>query len=179
MKWLMILGPVLAGLVAAVATMSLAGRFLPRAHVATGRLRLPKPCAEVWAVITDFEGQAAWRRGVRSVRRGPDREGRPVWIESSRHGDLPLEIVQSEAPARLVTRIVDHGLPFGGTWIYELAPEDGGCLLVIREEGEIGPGLFRYLARLWGYDATIRRYLEDLERRLEGRPSSSTGVNPP
>lgn len=38
------------------------------------RLRLEQPSEEVWPIISDVAGHAAWREGVDPVDRLPDRE---------------------------------------------------------------------------------------------------------
>lgn len=78
----------------------------------------------------------------------------------------PFEIVERAPPGRLVTRVAD-GLPYGGTWTFELAPEGGGTRLTITERGEVHNPIFRVLARfVFGYAATMEAYLEDLAARL-------------
>src|ERR1044071_5046407 len=120
MKVLMILFPVVVGLLAAVASMGVGGLFISKAHVGTRAVRLDKPPAQVWAVMTDFQGATSWRKGLKSVERLPDQNGHPVWRETGSYGVIPLEIVELTPPARVVTRIADPKLPFGGTWTYEL-----------------------------------------------------------
>ena len=78
----------------------------------------------------------------------------------------PYEIVEQAPPSRLVTRVAD-GLPYGGTWTFELAPEGGGTRLTITEHGEVYNPIFRVLARfVFGHAATMEAYLEDLAARL-------------
>jgi hypothetical protein len=79
----------------------------------------------------------------------------------------PYEIVEQAPPHRLVSRVADPGLPYGGTWTFELAPEGGGTRLTITERGEVHNPVFRVLARfVFGYAATMEAYLEDLAARL-------------
>lgn len=166
MKLLLILAPIAIGLVAAVATMLIAGSFLPRMHTAKACVHLPHQAQQVWAVITDFEAQPAWRPGVRSVTRAPDQNGNPVWVEVSSHGRMPAEVTRFEAPSVMQTRIADATLPFGGTWTYKLTPEGDGCQVCITEDGEVRPALFRYISRVMGHDATMKQYLKALRARL-------------
>jgi hypothetical protein len=60
--------------------------------------------------------------------------------------------------------MADRGLPFGGTWTFEIAPAGGGGSdLRIREDGQIYNVLFRFMARFFfGYTASIEGYLRDL-----------------
>jgi hypothetical protein len=76
--------------------------------------------------------------------------------------------VESEQPLRLVTRIADPNLPFGGTWTYLIAPEAEGCSIEITEHGEVYNPIFRFVSRfIMGHAATIEAYLSALGKRLE------------
>jgi len=73
-------------------------------------------------------------------------------------------VLEDTAPTRLVVRIADPKLPFGGTWSYDIAPAaGGGSELRITENGEIRNVIFRFMSRfILGYTATIETYLRDL-----------------
>ena len=73
--------------------------------------------------------------------------------------------------SRLCVRIADKGLPFGGTWTFDIAPSaDGGSELRVTEDGEIYNVFFRFMARfLFGYTASIETYLRDLGAKF-GQP---------
>src|SRR4051812_37752358 len=92
MKWLLF---ALLAIVVAVAVVATLGLLLPRDHVASRSLTLHRSPDEVWAVISD----TALNRQLSE-------------------SDVPVEIVESQPPARLVSRIADPALPFGGTWTY-------------------------------------------------------------
>lgn len=81
--------------------------------------------------------------------------------------DAEYEIVEQVPPRRLVTRVADPDLPYGGTWTFELAPEAPGTRLTITERGQVHNPIFRVLARfVFGYAATMESYLDELEARL-------------
>jgi polyketide cyclase/dehydrase/lipid transport protein len=164
MKWVWI---ALGAVAALVALMALVGSLLPRDHHAVRSARFRQPVDVVWAVVADPLGSASWR-GLRSVERLPDREGRLVWKELDRRGDaLMLELVEDDPPRRRVVRIADPTLPFGGAWTYALAPEADGTRLTITEDGEVRNVMFRFLARfVFGHAATIEAYLAALGRRF-------------
>lgn len=152
-------------LVALVLLMVAVGYGLPVAHVATGEARLAAPPDRVFAALREVEKFPGWRSDVKAVEvlaTAPTLR----WRERG-DNDITFDLETVEPPRRLVTRISDRSLPFGGRWTYELSPQDGGTRLVITEHGEVYNPLFRFMSRyVFGHTATINRYLEDLERHL-------------
>jgi uncharacterized protein YndB with AHSA1/START domain len=173
MKWLLIAGIALACLAAAVVVT---GMLLPKAHVATRGAHLKHPPEAVWALIT---GDQTWRPEVRRYEPLPEKHGRRAWKETDKHGSsITFETVESEQPRRLVTRIADPNLPFGGTWTYQIVPQAGGCSIEITEHGEVYNPIFRFVSRfIMGHTATIDAYLSALGKRLEeGGQSRGAGM---
>jgi hypothetical protein len=82
-------------------------------------------------------------------------------------------LVEDEPPARIAVRIADRGLPFGGTWTFQIAPvPGGGSDLRIDEDGEIYNVIFRFMARFFfGYTASIEGYLRDLGVKFGDTPA--------
>lgn len=156
---------VLAGLMAAVVAI---GYLLPRDHVATRHARVPARPDAVWTVLSDHAAETQWRSGLRSVARVEDRDGHAVWEEVDRHGQrMLLETIEHEPPRRLVRRIVETGLPFGGRWIVEIAPDADGSIVTVTEEGQVHNPVFRFVSRfVFGHTATIDAYLTALGRRF-------------
>ena len=160
MKWVLIILGILVGL---VALMWIIGSLLPKEHVASRMARYQQPPEKIWEAITNAEAMPAWRKDVKSVKRLPDQDGKPAWVETLGMGEMPLQVIVWEPPRKLVMRIADPKLPFGGTWTYEIAPADGGTTLRITENGEVYPALFRFMSRfIFGYTATIESYLKAL-----------------
>jgi uncharacterized protein YndB with AHSA1/START domain len=161
MKWVLIVVGALVGLVGIVAII---GSFLPKAHTARRRLLVAQPPERVWAAVTDFPGQAAWRPELKAVERATDRDGKEVWREIPKRGDaMPLETTELVAPRRLVRTIADPSLPFGGRWVYEVEPAPGGARLTITEEGEVYNPIFRFVSHFFmDPAATIDAYLRAL-----------------
>ncbi len=152
----------LLGLVALVLSVA---AFVPRKHAVSVRARYDQSPKVVWAVITDISALPTWRSDVRSIERLPDIAGRMAWIERSKHGTLPFEVVESDAPRKLVTRVADdtRKLSFGGTWTWHLREVANGCELTITENGFISNSLFRVLTHYgFGYSRRIEAYLRDL-----------------
>ena len=81
---------------------------------------------------------------------------------------MTYEVGQADPPRKLVTRIADPHLPFGGTWTYEIvAGAESGSTLTITENGEVYNPFFRFISRyVMGYTATMDRYLQALQTKL-------------
>lgn len=163
---LAVLGGALALLVGAAWFV---GSRLPVAHTAEVSVVLASPPATVWAAIESPEAFPTWRTVVDEVELlGPGPAGLPVWRERGASGVLTLAVTERIWGSLLRTRIADEGLPFGGSWLYRVEADGAGTRLTLREDGEVYPAVFRFVARfVIGHDATMRRYLADLERHLE------------
>lgn len=166
-RWLLIGAGVVAALVAGVLVV---GMMLPESHTATVAAEYPVPPELVWSAITEVDAFPQWRRGVTRVEvLEPAEEGGPPrrWRETGEYGPMTLEVVEMEPGRRLVARIADQGLPYGGTWTYRAEPVPGGTRLTITEDGEVYSPLFRFMSRfVFGHESTLRDYHEDLRERL-------------
>jgi hypothetical protein len=162
MKWVLI---VVGCLVAVVVLVAAIGAMLPKAHLVSRSSRFRRPSQAIWETIT---GPPDWRPEVRSFEKQASREGRRVWKETDTHGQIiTYESVEETAPSRLVTRIADPTLPFGGTWTHEITPEADGCTVKITEAGEIYNPIFRFMAHfVFGYSGSIDAYLKALHNKL-------------
>ena len=171
MRWILWSGVALMGTVAAVIAI---GAFLPKAHVAAVSRQYSVPPDRLWQAITDVSHFSQWRPGLESAELLPPAEGHIRWRERTRHDAMTFEVMESVPEQRLVTRIADEGLPFGGTWIYEIKPRETGTELSITERGEIYNPLFRFVARfILGYEGTMVKYHESLGQYL-----TRTGATP-
>jgi len=143
------------------------GLLLPQAHVASSSVLIRQPIDSVWRVVRTFDEYDAWWPEVSSVERLPDRNGQEVWTLRQPTGELPMQVIESTAAERLVTRIADDNLPFGGTWTYELREQDGGTLVTVTEDGEIYNPFFRVMSKLiFGYHRTQESYLSALAQKF-------------
>ena len=149
------------------------GSRLPVEHQVVLERRLEAPVDEVWARVRDLGASADWRSDVAAMRRLEEAEGE-VWEATTSFGPVRFAVEVDEAPHRLVTRIVDNE-DFGGTWTYVLEPADGHTQLRLTEDGEVHGNMMRFFAHyLFGYDATARLHLDDLERETEGGAPAET-----
>lgn len=153
---------ILVGILGLVALAWCIGLVIPRRHQATRSARFANRPEQVWAVLSDFPNYARWAPEVTGVRRLPDRDGHPVYQFEGKWG-MPLEIESMEPPRRMVTRIADPSLPFGGTWTWKITREGNGTRVTVTEDGEIKPPPMRTMARFFfGYTSTMDSYLEAL-----------------
>ena len=166
MKWVLI---AVGGVVALIAVMALVGGFVARDHRATSTVTLRQPPDSVWKVVRDLGALPTWWHEVKLSERLPDRDGHEVWQQKVGGFDMPLIVVESEPPRRLVTRIdASEDAAFGGMWTYEITPVPGeGTRISVTEAGWIGNPIFRFLSRfVFGYYGTLDGYLKALGKRF-------------
>ena len=166
LKWVLLLVGLLAAL---ILLPMIGGMFLPRGHTVTSSVVLAQPIDSVWSVVSDLTSYPSWWRDVKSMERVEDGVGEVSWLQRDAQGqELPIEIVASDPPIQLVTRIANDKLPFGGTWTYSLESVSSGCRVTLTEDGEIFNPVFRVVARyIVGYHGTIDRYLIALGARFD------------
>lgn len=162
------------GLVGVVVLMALVGLALPRAHLAARKATLAKPPSEVWSAISEVSAYPSWRRGVKKIEQLSPGSFR----EHSGDGAITYAIDVDEPPSRRVTRIADDSLPFGGRWIYELAPDGGGTRIKITEDGFVKNPVFRFIRKTVMSEAgTLEKFLVDLGARV-GSPTKPEPAEP-
>jgi uncharacterized protein YndB with AHSA1/START domain len=169
LRWTLI---ILGSLIAIVLLIALVGWVIPREHVAGAELRLNQNPDTVWSVVWDVESYPDWWSYISAAEMRRAADGGTHYVMRDRHGqEVPYELIESHPPRRLVMRIADDDLPFGGSWTYEVEPADAGSLVRITENGTIENPFFRFMARfVFGYHATIESYLEALASHFAEEP---------
>lgn len=177
---------VLAALVGIVAAV---GYTLPVAHTARVERTYAAGVEELFRAVAATSEYPSWRRGVKRVEQLPPREGKPSFRELGGNGEITFIVEEMIPNRRIVSRIADVGLPFGGKWTYEFTPvaegergpvaagdasrsADAGARsrLRITEEGEVYNPIFRLMARfVFGHDRTMRQFLDDVDRLVAAR----------
>ena len=158
MRWLIYGG---LAVVIVQAIVVIIGAMLPKEHVASRSILLHASPNEVFSLIA---GPSDWR-GLKYevLTQAPLK-----WRETDSSGAIAYERVETIAPRRIVNRIADPKLPFGGSWTYEVAPSGDGTELTITENGEVYNPLFRFVSRfIMGHSATIEKYQHDLAARFK------------
>jgi hypothetical protein len=164
LKWTLI---VVLAVAVFVGLLALGGAFLPKGHRASRTVVYNVSPTAVFAAITDFKRFPEWRPDVTSVEvLGDDGRGTRFREEGSQ-GTVTYRVEVLQPDSRLVTRIDDPSLPYGGTWTLEVKPVPEGASLTITEDGEIYNPIFRVLAKVFFSPyATIDTYQADLGTRL-------------
>jgi polyketide cyclase/dehydrase/lipid transport protein len=167
MKWILWIFVALAGFLILI---TLVGYLLPKDHVATRLGRYRQRPEAIWTAITDVDAMPSWREGLKSIQHLPDKNGLPAHLEVTTSGELPMETIEMTPPRKLVSRIADPKLPFGGTWTFEITPTAEGSTLRITENGYVTNPVFRFLTRfVFGYSGSIESYLKSLSKKF-GEP---------
>ena len=166
-----------AVLVTVASAVVLIGWLLPKQHVASRAIALRRKPEDVFQLISDFKAAPSWRPDVREVELLPSLGGHIRYREKGANGAITMEIVESNSPSRMVARIADKALPFGGMWIFDISPTTEGCRLNITERGEIYNPVFRFVSRfLMGYNRTLDTYLQNVSRKFEERSLPQDGT---
>jgi hypothetical protein len=130
------------GLVLLVAGIATVGLMLPRTHKATRTLRVKRPPADVW----------------------------PVVMQVTQASDVPVDVLDSQPPHHLVTRVTEKEKNFGGTWTIDLTPAGDGSTVTIAEDGWVAnPSSASSRA---SSSATTRRWTESSSRWRKLRAKS-------
>jgi uncharacterized protein YndB with AHSA1/START domain len=163
-RWLVF---VLLGLVALIGIVAAVGLALPKGHRASRTVTLQARPSDVFEVVTNVARYPEWRGDVQRVELLQDDGHGTRFREVGRNGAITYRVELSEPYARVVTRIADTSLAFGGTWTYDLRPNGALTELTITEDGEVYNPIFRFLSKfVFSQYATIDTYLANLRKRL-------------
>lgn len=174
-KVLWILGT-MVGLVAVIVAW---GAMIPRDHAASSAIDLRAAPESVWVAVRDVGGVPAWWPELESSTRRADSAGREVWEQKMSGFEMALVVTEDEPPRRLVTVIdAPPDAVFGGSWTYEVIPQQSGTRVRVTEHGWIGNPVFRVATRFTGFHGTLDQYLVALGRRF-GETVVPEHVTPP
>lgn len=172
MKYALIVAVALALVVLVIV---LTGWMLPVSHRATRQATYRASPADVFKLITSVEAFPDWRPSVKKVEMLPVANGHSQFREIGGHGAILYEIDTVLPNQRLVTRIADRSLPFGGKWTYDLLPAGNSTTLRITEDGEVYNPIYRFASRfIIGHTATMDQYLSDLGKRIGATTAAGT-----
>jgi hypothetical protein len=137
------------------------GYLLPTRHVVSRSASFATTPERLYALIA---GPQNWRPGVAQSVFVDGADHRLILQETDRQGQTISYEQTDVIPTRsLKRRIATEGLPYRGSWIYELTPNGALTTLTITEDGEVDNPFFRFVARfIIGYTKSIDTYLGDL-----------------
>jgi uncharacterized protein YndB with AHSA1/START domain len=169
MKWALIVGGVVAALIAVVIIV---GAMLQRDHVAAMTARVGATPDAVWSAISQPAAYPSWRKDVKTVELLAPTPAGPSWREHSAQGAITFVVDAAEPPHRLVTRIADKDLPFGGNWEYLVEPDGpSSSRVTVIERGSVYNPVFRFVSHfIMGHTAAIDAYLRALGKRFGTEP---------
>jgi hypothetical protein len=167
---------VVVGLVMVIATVLLVGSSLPVKHEVTREATYRATPAQLFALIRNVNDYPSWQRSVSKVEMLPDVDGKQRMRETNSGQAITYELSDIVPNQRMVSRIVDAKLPFGGSWTYELIPGQAADATTLRitENGEVYNPVYRFVSRfVMGHSATIDKYLEAVATRYPRLPGAS------
>jgi hypothetical protein len=163
MKWLLIIVIVIA---APIVIMYLIGYFMPVQHVSSHTVLLNAAPEQVWNILQDHRQYATWRSDVKKV----EVKDSLHWTETTTNGTLSFESEIAKPNALFHSKIVNQNLPFGGSWTYELVPDNGSTRLTITEHGEVYNPIFRFMSKyVFGHEATLKKFGQDLSKKINSK----------
>jgi hypothetical protein len=161
LRWILY---IVLGLGGAIGLAALVGLALPKGHRASRTATYAAAPAVVFDVVADVA-----RADVQRVELLPDESGKRMFREHGRQGAITYRVEVLTRPTRMVVRIADASLAFGGTWTHELRPApSGGTELTTTEDGEVYNPIFRFMSKFFfSPTATIDGYQRALRARLQ------------
>jgi hypothetical protein len=160
MKWLLI---ILIAIIALIAIMYLIGYFMPVQHVSTHTVLLNSTPENVWKILHDHSQYPSWRSDVKKI----EITDATHWTEHTTNGKMSFEAEVIRVNSLFHAHITNKDLPFGGSWTYELVPDNGATKLVITENGEVYNPIFRFMSKfIFGHDSTMKKFAADLSMKI-------------
>ena len=162
MKLLIITLGVLVLLIVAIVVI---GALLPKHHVVTRTAVLNATQDQIFFLIS---GPQDWRGDLKEYKFYDD-AGRHMIRETDKRGQtITYEVVESQSPTLLKRTIADKSLPFGGSWTWDVQPQNGGCSVSITEDGDVYNPVFRFVSQfVIGHTRTIDTYLAMLAKAVK------------
>src|SRR5712691_9280309 len=101
---------------AIVALVLIIGWSLPVSHHVTRSISLRASPDSIFALISHPADFPQWRSDVTRVEPAPPEQGHARFREIGKTGAILYQVEAVVPNQRLVTRIADRSLPFGGVW---------------------------------------------------------------
>lgn len=159
MKIVLIILGVIVGI---IVLMVIIGYLMPVKHTASVSAEIKLPANKLYKLITNTKKYTKWRFELKDVKVVNDKE----WVEVSKFGEMGFSFTELEENKKIVATIKpDKSLQFGGSWTYELEPEDEKTTqLTITENGEVYSPFFRFMSKfIMGHKGNLNRFMENLK----------------
>lgn len=143
-----------------------AGIFLSPDSSSKLRFRIAAEPGEVWRVLANAETSGA------NIEQLSTEGGKSTWVEDIGLARIRVRTLESEFETLLVRSLTDESIPMEAEWRVELAPEDGGTIVVATNQTHVGKGswrapLYRFLMHfLNGPRRALVHYFTRLARSL-------------
>ncbi|XDD49904.1 SRPBCC family protein [Leptospira sp. WS92.C1] len=146
------------------------GTTLPIEHTSSLERIFPVPPKTIDSLIRNFKDYPSWRPNLKRIEIISSNS----WKEIDSHNEvITYSFVQDRKEEWIESKIMDEDKPFGGSWTFELISVSGGTKLKITEHGKVFSPVFRFFSRfVFGHTATIREYLNDMDRKINGTDGS-------
>lgn len=167
---------VMSVLILSIAIIYVVGALMPVKHQVSVSRLFAVDKKTLWQLLSDFGTQKDWRRDIVASNKVSESGAiNEIWQETDRHGNAiryeNRDIIDEQTLKRV---IVSENLAFGGYWMFELetanSQQQAMSKLTITEYGEVYHPLFRFIGKyVFGFDGTMKRYLQDLDAELQRR----------
>ena len=151
------------------------GVNLPETHKTIRTATYHQPAQALWPLVANYEKAPEWSSNIRKVERREDKDSLPVWRFYDKRGHyMDIQVLRSEEPRMLISRIIETDMPFGGTWTIELKPsaETTATEVTLMEEGIVKSPFWRFLCHfLMGSQGMVDQYLTELGKAVGETPS--------
>lgn len=151
------------------------GSNLPETRKVTRTASYHQPAETIWPLVAEYEKTPKWSSHAEKVERREDKEGLPVWRLYDKRGHyMDIQVLRSEAPRMLISRIIETDLPFSGAWTIEIKPSTDNSVtdVTLVEEGVIQSPFWRFLMHfVFDSNAMIDQYLTELGKAMGETPT--------
>jgi uncharacterized protein YndB with AHSA1/START domain len=147
------------------AVVLLWGASLPRTTTAERITEIPAPVPEVYRLVTDIKGQAAWRSDIGRIEASRSEK---EWAEHARDGSTLSFRVLRQEPNRLFVIAYSSPRGFEGRWTGSFEPTPQGTRVRFIETVTIPNPVMRAVARVAAPAGShFDLYLSDLKRAAQ------------
>lgn len=144
------------------------GSKIPVEHQAASEVFVPAGQERAFDLIADIDAYPTWDAMSSKVIPMPDKNGLQVVRMEQGRNVFILTRTRFEPP-RVLERSIEDRM-FSGTWLYTLAPAEGGCRIRLNETGRVHHAVPRAMMKyLFGYHTYVNKHLQCIADKLNSR----------